>query len=103
MVETALQADGNAEAMAWGTAGATALLAVRGLQLAARSFRLRERLEDSLAEQGYNERIFATTIPDWCTRQTAIVACEQFDAVAAYTQLCEQSTEDAHFTWLPQI
>lgn len=103
MARTAFEVENNVEAFSWGMAGVSALLAVRGIHLAKQSFELRDRLENSLEERGFNERIFDRTTKDWCTRQTAIVACEEFDAVQQYDELRAQNQDDAKFVWLPHI
>lgn len=103
MIEVASDVQGSDEVLTLGTAGFTAALALRGIYLTSRSFKLRDRLENSLATNGFNDRIFATTTPDWCTRQTALVACEQFDKASDYQALCEQYEDQSKFTSIPQI
>lgn len=103
MVDVAQEMHRNDEVLGLATAGVTAALALRGIYLSTRSFRLRGRLENSLETTGFNDRIFTTTTQDWCTRQTALVACEQYDEAASYQDLCDRSKEGAKFTSLPQL
>ncbi len=55
----------------------------------AKQFKLRCRLENSISEHGYDERIFETTIPEWCDRQTARVVAKKYGNLDDYVTLCD--------------
>jgi hypothetical protein len=67
--------------------------ALSGIVFAAKKFRLKQRLEKSVAEDGYDNRNFKTTIPEWCDRQTARVVAKNNGHLDDYIALCESNIE----------
>ena len=74
-----------------------------GGALIRRQISLKQRLEDSIERHGYEERIFAQTTDEWCTRQTARVVAEDNGVLDQYKELCEQRTSTAQLAFLPHI
>lgn len=64
---------------------------------------LYQRLEASIERTGYNDRIFALTTDEWCSRQTARIVCEAAGVLPQYEQLCDERQETAAYTYVPHI
>ena len=60
-----------------------------GVAITTKQFKLRHRLESSVSKQGYNDKIFKTTIPEWCDRQTARVVAKNCGNLDDYVALCD--------------
>ena len=90
-------------AVEWGIAaycvGATVLNAV----LAREKFELRDRVEEILQRDGFNDRVMAVTTPTYCGRQAVRIACENTDYMEEYAKLCEEKAGESLHTWLPHI
>lgn len=82
--------------------GATVGAAWSGRQVV-RQFRTRQRVEDVLDGQGFDEVALSNTTDEWCTRQAARVACENAGELHQYEDLCEQRRDSARFRWLPHF
>lgn len=78
-----------------------ASIAIGGLKTA-KQHRLKARLENSIEENGYDDRVFAVTTAAWCVRQTARVVCSDNGHLPEYEALCE-SEGDARLKWLPHV
>lgn len=76
---------------------------VFGSRLIKRQQSLYRRLEASLAQDGYNERIFAVTTDEWCNRQTARIVCEAAGVLPEYEELCEARRDTAALTHIPHL
>lgn len=76
---------------------------VFGKRLVKRQQSLYTRLENSVAQNGYDERVFAVTTNEWCNRQTARVVCEAAGVLPEYEQLCEARKATAELTYLPHL
>jgi len=66
---------------------------VAGAAIMARQFKLKRRLDNSISEQGYQDRIFETTIPSWCNRQTARTVAKRHGHLDDYIALCESNKD----------
>jgi len=64
-----------------------------GVAISAKQFKLRNRLEKSVAEHGYDDRAFEKTIPEWCDRQTARVVAKNYGNLDDYVALCESNND----------
>lgn len=76
---------------------------VLGGLVAAKQFRLRHRLENSIERVGYSDRVMDPTTKTWCNRQTARVVCANAGYLDEYVALCERRSETAALNWLPHI
>lgn len=89
------------------TAGMTvanmAVNTVLGRGLIKKQRSLHRRLETSVAQNGYDERIFATTTDEWCSRQTARLVCEAAGVLPQYEALCEERRQTAALTHIPHL
>lgn len=97
------EAEGYIQNVGWSVVAGNIAMAGIGIRLGMRHFSLRHRLERILERGGFDERAMATTTSDWCTRQVARVACENYGHLDKYKTLQEQNSEDAKFSWLPHI
>ena len=64
-----------------------------GVALTAKQFELRQRLENLVSKQKYNDRAFETTIPEWCDRQVARVVAKKYGNLDDYVALCESNKD----------
>lgn len=73
--------------------------------LIARQFRMRSRFEQTLDENGYDDRYFAYTTREWCVRQTAKVVCENAGVEAEFNDLIAKKRErgELDLAWIPNI
>lgn len=78
-------------------------LVVARCNLVERQLNLKERLKGSIEREGFNDRILAPTTDEWCNRQAARVACEKFDMLAEYVELCDSRADTAKLTFIPHI
>ena len=60
-------------------------------------FDLRKRLENSVTKHGYDERVFETTISEWCDRQTARVVAKNYGYLEEYVSLYESNKDRISF------
>jgi hypothetical protein len=74
-----------------------------GAAFVARQFKLRRRLEATVEQHGYDDRVFSTTTSEWCARQTSRVVCRNSGDLIAYTALCKKNEETAQLAWLPHF
>ncbi len=63
---------------------------ILGIAFTAEQFMLKRRLERSLSQHGYEDRVFETTIPEWCDRQMTRVVAEKHGCLEDYVALCEK-------------
>ena len=78
------------------------LLALQSV-VAKGKLKLRDRLETTLDQYGFDERAMNLTTSTWCTRQTALVACENNGFSSEYKALCARNSDGASLTWVPHI
>lgn len=71
--------------------------------LAKNKIELRDRLELTLEEYGFDDRVMGRTTKQYCTRQAARVACQNTGFIEEYDVLCDERSDDAEFTWLPHV
>ena len=97
------EAEGYTQAIGWSVVAGNIAISALGIKLGKKQFELRNRLERILETGGFNERAMATTTSEWCTRQVARVACENYGYLEEYKELENETSEDAKFRWLPHI
>lgn len=64
---------------------------------------LRRRLEHSIEQHGYQERVFKTTVQEWCDRQTALVVARRHGVLPLYQKLCLQNMERMSLPFIPHF
>lgn len=72
-------------------------------RLASNQQRLRRRLEELYAQQGYSDRLFKATTREWCDRQVGRVVAANHGHLGDYVRLCEENKKDSSLTWLPHF
>lgn len=60
-----------------------------GIAIAAKQFRLKNRLEKIISKNGYDDRVFKRTTYAWCDRQTARVVAKRHGYLDRYNSLCK--------------
>jgi len=65
--------------------------------------KLRDRLETTLGQHGFDARAMNLTTSTYCTRQAARIACENYGFSSEYEAVCARNSDIARFTWLPHI
>lgn len=78
----------------------TAAIAINGL-LAVGKLRLRNRVEDAIDRQGYDERIVRTTSASYCGRQATKMACERTGHLDEFFDTVNDPGYSKQFSWLP--
>jgi hypothetical protein len=73
------------------TLGMNFLGSLAGVLLAAKQFRLKQRLESSIQKHGYDDGVFKKTLPEWCDRQTARVVVKKYGNLDEYESLCQDN------------
>lgn len=63
----------------------------QGISKARSSFALRKRIENHIDNHGYSDRALESTVPLYCSRQAARVACGATGHLDEYEKLCESS------------
>lgn len=84
-------------------AGSILAGALSGGVLIARQLYLREKVERSVAEHGYDERFLERTTPEWCARQTVLTTLRKTEFLDRYKDLCERRRAINQLSWLPHI
>lgn len=68
-----------------------------------RQFKLKNRLEESISEDGYEDEVMKKTIPTWCNRQTAGVVAEKLGKREQYKELCKKNKKKMEFKYIPNF
>ncbi|MBI2578687.1 MAG: hypothetical protein HYW26_03180 [Candidatus Aenigmarchaeota archaeon] len=84
---------------------ATVILAgcAYSLYVIRKQFKLKRRLEESVIEHGYDERVFYKTLSNWCDRQTARVVAENRGFLDRFDSLCESNRAIMDLPYLPHL
>jgi hypothetical protein len=89
--------------MEWVAAVANIAAIPYGGKVALGNISLRDRLESSLAENGFTEERFERTTIAYCSRQAARVACANYGHLDDYKKLCEKNENDQQHRMLPHF
>ncbi len=85
------------------TSGFYSINALTSIYLATERFSARYRLEETLQKYGFDERLFAPGLNEWCTRQTDYVAADRQGYGEEYLQFVNKNRRNLPGSALPMI